>query len=79
MSVVETVLRQSIFLWEQHNQEVRGHHAHEQEHYIRLQHQRTIQNLLDLKEQCLLSHRFLFPDNPQELLNIPMQAQKIGS
>ena len=30
--------------------------------YTRIRHLRTIQNLLDLKMQCLPSHRFVFPE-----------------
>jgi len=73
-SVVETLLRQSIHLWEQRNQEVHGHNAQEQAHLTRLRHQRTIQKLLDMKEKCIPSHRFAFPDNPQELLDLPTQT-----
>ena len=67
-TLVETTLQQVIILWETRNSEVHGQTETEQ-HECLLRRQRTvIKNLIDRKPYCLPSDEFLFPTDPQELL-----------
>ena len=70
-AVVETLLRQSIALWEQRNKDVHGHDTQQQQRRLQLRHQQTIKTLLSLLEKCLPRHQDVFPTNPADLLDAP--------
>jgi len=66
--IVTTTLQHVILLWEQRNQDVHGKDKQEQQTILMERHKHTISLLLSTKEKCLPRDRYIFPDNPQEIL-----------
>ena len=67
--VVTFILQQTIDLWEFRNSQVHGTEPAER-HDRLLAHQRqVIETLLSMETKCLARDRFIFPSDPQEILN----------
>ena len=67
-SIVTTILQHLIQLWEQRNSDVHGKTSEEQTHRLLEKQKATISRLLELKSKCLVRDHFLFPSNPENLL-----------
>jgi len=67
-SILETILNQMISLWEQRNQELHGADENEQKQIALERHQKTIRTLLEMEPRTLPRDRYIFPDDPNELL-----------
>jgi len=67
-ALVETTIQQVITLWETRNAELHGHTEADQKARLLTRQRTVIQELLNRKPHCLPSDTFLFPDNPEELL-----------
>ena len=67
-ALVETTIQQVITLWETQNAELHGQTEAEQKERLLNRHRTVMQELLNRQPHCLPSDHFLFPENPQELL-----------
>ena len=68
-SVVTSIMQSVILLWEQRNSEVHGTSFSEQSNRLLDRHRQTISKMLALKAKCRSRDHFLFPSNPETLLN----------
>ena len=67
-TLVETTLKQVITLWEARNAEVHGQTENEQRACLLRRQRNVIRELLTRQPYCLPSDDFLFPQDPQTLL-----------
>ena len=67
-TLVEATLQQVITLWETRNAEVHGQTETEQKAHLLQRHRTVIKDLLARQPYCLPRDEFLFPQDPQALL-----------
>ena len=67
--LVTCIMNQVTLLWEIRNEEVHGKTANEQTTKLLNRQKQTIATLIELKDKCLARDHYIFPKEPENLLN----------